>query len=785
MRRTASTPFPAAALALALLVFLLAGPLSADAPRSPDPTCKVAPVIPIRAYAFDLRDVRLLEGPFRRALELDQRYLLALELDRLLHNFRVNAGLPSSAQPLGGWEAPDCELRGHFVGHFLSACALIYAATGDDRLKDRADTVVAALAKCQESIGSGYLSAFPESFIDRVERRERVWAPWYTLHKIYAGLLDTYVHLGNSKALEVAERMALWAKQRTGMLSDEAMQRMLDTEHGGMNETLANLYALTGKQEFLELALRFNHNSLIDPASRREDNLTGLHANTQIPKFIGAARLYELTGAAELRTAATFFWEVVTRERSYVIGGHSDGEAFSPKETLSQALGPSTAETCNTYNMLKLTRHLFCWDPQAAYADYYERALLNHILASQDPSTGMMCYYVPLRSGSCKEYNTPNDSFWCCTGTGVENHAKYGDSIYFHDGMNTLFVNLFIASELRWREKGLTLRQETHFPEEGLTRLTFTCPEPVALELKVRHPDWALAGIDVALNGRKLPLKSLPGAYVSVSRTWKSGDNLEVRLPMTLRCEGFRDNPRRIAFLHGPLVLCAEIAPPSDPPVIVAGKEEDVAQALQPIPGRPSTFAAPAGLFRRCGGAGRVFLEPFSKMHGGRHYAVYWDRVSEEEWRERVAAYEAAQARQRELEARTVDQVLPGDPSSENAHRLQGSNTSSGLFMERHWRHATDGGWFSYELEVEPEGALELLVTYWGSDSGRRVFDVLVEGTRIATQNLQDNRPGVFYDEVYAIPDSLTRGKSRVTVRFQAHAGAWAGGVFACRVLRR
>ncbi len=377
---------------------MLASQAQADALT--DSNSRVQAVIPMKARAFQLQDVHLLEGPFKHAMELDQQYLLSLDTDRLLHTFRLNAGLPSSAKPLGGWEEPKGELRGHSVGHYLTACAMMYASTGNERLKARGNAVVSGLARCQAKIGSGYLSAYPEEFFDRVEARKRVWAPYYTLHKIYAGLLDMYVYCDNQQALEVCKKFADWVIARNEPLSQERMQKMLDTEHGGMNEVLANLYGLTGEQKYLKIANRFNHMAVIGPPSKRQDKLTGLHANTQVPKFIGTARQYELTGKEWLKTASTFFWDTVVNERSYVIGGHSDGERFSPKEKLSEAFGPSTTETCNTYNMLKLTRHLFCWEPRAEYADYYERALYNHILASQNPETGMMCYYVPLRSGS-------------------------------------------------------------------------------------------------------------------------------------------------------------------------------------------------------------------------------------------------------------------------------------------------------------------------------------------------------------------------------------------------
>jgi DUF1680 family protein len=355
---------------LTLLATNIALPSHADPLASDNPKIKVQPAVPLKVQPFPLQEVRLLDGPFKHAMELDEQYLLSLDTDRLLHNFRVNAGLSSNAQPLGGWEAPDCELRGHFVGHYLSACALMYASTGDKRFKEKGDVIVAGLAECDAKLGSGYLSAYPESFIDRVEKPSRVWAPYYTLHKIFAGLEDMYEYCNNLQALEMAKKFGDWVIARNSKLSDEQMQGMLNTEQGGMNETLANLYALTGEKKYLEISLRFNHHRVVDPAEEQKDKLTGLHANTQIPKFIGTARQYELTADPALKTASLFFWNTVVKERSYVIGGHSDGEMFSPKETLSRALGPNTTETCNTYNMLKLKRHLFGWEPKDEYADY-------------------------------------------------------------------------------------------------------------------------------------------------------------------------------------------------------------------------------------------------------------------------------------------------------------------------------------------------------------------------------------------------------------------------------
>ncbi|MCR4413807.1 MAG: glycoside hydrolase family 127 protein [Thermoguttaceae bacterium] len=743
---------------------------------------EVRQVVPRAAEPFPLTQVRLLDGPFKHAMELDRKYLLSLDPDRLLHNFRTNAGLPSTAKPLGGWEEPKCEVRGHSLGHFLSALAMMYASTGDERLRQKAAYTVAELAKCQSQFPSGYLSAFPESFIERVEAGKPVWAPWYTLHKIYAGLLDVYVLCGNRQALEVLEKAVAWIQSRTDKLSDAQMEKMLGNEHGGMNDVLAELAAVTGKDAYLRLSQRFNHHAVLDPLAKRQDRLTGLHANTQFPKILGAARQYELTGWADGRTIATFFWEVVTKERSYVTGGNSDGEVFSPKEELSKHLGPSTTETCNTYNMLKITRRIFAWDPKPEYADYYERALLNHILASQNPETGMVLYYMPLRSGSQRVFGTPNDSFWCCTGTGMENHAKYGDSIYFH-GKDTLYVNLFIASELAWKDRGLVLRQETKFPEADSTRLAFACEKPVELALRLRRPHWAIEGFEVAINGQKQPIESRPSSYVDLRRAWKTGDVVEVRMPMTLRTEGFRDNPKKLAVFYGPALLCTPVAPGKPFPVVV-GEVGKIPSAIQPA-GKPLEFRGLPPVFRSVeAGAGvEVALVPFYKEYK-RPYHVYWDVLDEAQWKARCAEYQAEMAREKALAARTVDRVVIGDRDSERAHRLEGLRHASGPFGGRHWRHAGDG-WFSYELKSLPDQPVEIFCTYWGSDVGARVFDVLVDGTKIATQKLDRNKPESFFDQIYPVPTELTKGKAKITVRFQAHPGNTAGGVFDLRVLRK
>jgi hypothetical protein len=589
------------------------------------------------AEPFPLRQVRLLDGPFRDAMSRDARYLLSLDADRLLHNFRVNAGLPSSAAPYGGWENPSCELRGHAVGHFLSACSLMYASTGDARFKERVDTLVSGLAECQSALAAnashpGYLSAFPESFIDRVENRKPVWAPWYTLHKIMAGLLDACELCGNTQALQVLTNMAGWVKSRVDPLPVEKMQASLNTEFGGMNEVLANLYALTGNPGHLRLAEAFNQQKLFDPLARGEDRLDGLHANTQIPKMIGAARQYELTGDPRDRRIARFFWEQVALHRSYVIGGHSDREHFFPVTDFARHLSPETCETCNTYNMLKLTRHIFQWQPDAVAMDFYERALYNHILASQDPDQGMFVYLMSLKPGHFKTYSTPENSFWCCVGTGMENHAKYGDTIYFR-GDNSLFVNLFIPSELSWPEEHLLVRQETKFPETDTTRLTFQAEKPLPLALKVRWPAWS-ENFSLRVNGKKQTISGAPGSYVAIDREWRDGDRVEIRLSMKLRSEPLPGATNIVAVLYGPIVLAGELGA-NGMPGQYAKDQLDLVKV--PDPQVPAFIGDPESFLKRIkpthtplvfqtkrlGRPNDVTLVPFYKVNRQR-YSVYW-----------------------------------------------------------------------------------------------------------------------------------------------------------------
>ncbi len=559
-------------------------------------------VVPLRAIPFPMSNVRLGPGALSAAAEANRRYLRTLPPDRLLHTFRLTAGLPSSAEPLGDWEKPDCELRGHFAGgHYLSACALAFASSGDEELKRNGDVMVAELAKCQAQHKNGYLSAFPQELFDRLRDGVNVWAPFYTIHKIMAGLLDMYVLTGNEQALDTVKKMARWARSWADPLSEQQMQRVLLVEYGGMGEVLGSLYGVTGEREYLELARRFDKKWFFDALAAHRDELKGLHVNTHIPQVIAAARLYELTGDKRYWNIAGYFWNEVTNERSYCTGGTSNFELWrSDPGALSTQLSPHTAEDCCLYNMMKLTRHLFSWSPQAQFMDYYERVLFNHRMGTIDPETGTTVYYLPLGNGYSKIYAKPFDSFWCCNGTGAEEFAKLTDTIYFHDD-DSIFINLYIASEVSWPEKGIRVTQQTAFPEEQGTTLLISAPKPVNVDLKLRIPYWANSG-NVKVNGRTVPAFADPGSYLVLRGPWRSGDRVELSLPMRLHAAPMPDKESLQAVMYGPLVLAARFEEePRDkwyrhftaqekqepaPMLQFKGKVDDPASWLEPAGGK-------------------------------------------------------------------------------------------------------------------------------------------------------------------------------------------------------
>ncbi|MBS0580094.1 MAG: glycoside hydrolase family 127 protein [Proteobacteria bacterium] len=507
---------------------------------------------------FDLQAVRLLPGPVLDALAINRAFLLDLDPDRLLHMFRVTARLSSNAQPLGGWEAPDNELRGHFTGHYLSACALMWAQTGDRAVRDRGVLVTAGLAQCQAAIGSGYVSAFPEELFDRLRAGQPAWAPFYTLHKIMAGLLDTATLSGDQRALDTLLGMAAWVEHWTQPLSATEMALVLEREYGGMNELLYNLGAVTADPRWVQLAQRFEREWLFASLAAQRDELQGLHVNTTIPQVIGAARGFEATGSMRKRKAAEFFWHTVVERRCYCTGGTSNEELWNtPPGVLAQELSGYTQESCVTYNMQKLARHVFCWTKDPQVADYYERAFYNGILGVQHPADGDKLYYLPLASGYWKLFGTPLHDFWCCTGSMAEAFAKLGDSIYFHDDLG-VYVNLFVPSELDWAERGMRLRLDTRFPDGDTVTLTVRGAPPTPIAVHVRIPYWT-RGCSALLNGDALPVAADAGGYLTVRRRWAPGDVLMVRVPMHLHAAPMPDDSSLQAVMYGPLVLAARL----------------------------------------------------------------------------------------------------------------------------------------------------------------------------------------------------------------------------------
>jgi len=630
-------------------LMVAAGPISAQRVHAaPQPSGSPSSATPA-LEPFPLTDVRLLEGPFLEAQKRDEAYLLKLEPDRLLHNFRVNAGLEPKAPVYGGWESvrtwAGIRAHGHTLGHYLTAASLMFASTGHNAMKQRVDYIVGELKDCQDAGKTGLICAFPDKSaqIDNlVAGRRAIGVPWYTLHKIFAGLRDAQLFCGSALARDVLVKLAHWALDVTKGMTDDQFQRMLRVEHGGMNEVLADVYALTDEEKYLALAERFCHKAILIPLSQGRDTLNGLHSNTQIPKVVGFERLYQLTGKSEYHAAAEFFWKTVTGTRSFVTGGNGDNEHFFPIEEFARHLSSAkTMETCCSYNMLRLTRLLLVNGPTAAYGDYYEKTLYNAILASQDPDTGMMTYFQSIRPGYIKLFCTPFDSFWCCTGTGMENHAKYGDSIYFrgHPGgpqADALYVNLLIASILDWKEKGITLRQITSFPETGKTRLELRAASPREFALSIRHPGWA-ATASVSINGAAAQFSRGPGSYIVLTRRWKTGDVVEVEMPMALHLELLPGTTDTAAAVYGPIVLVGALGRAVKPGEDLHVNERTIGSVfndpiavptftgeLAGIPAKIKPSGAP--LTFKTDGVGRpddVTLIPYYRMTH-QHYNTYW-----------------------------------------------------------------------------------------------------------------------------------------------------------------
>ncbi len=762
-------------------------------------------------HTFPLSAVQLLESPFQQAQQTDMRYILALEPDRLLAPYLLEAGIEPKAKSYGNWE--NTGLDGHIGGHYLTALSLMYASTGNTQLQQRLNYMIDQLEACQQKSGNGYLGGTPggkemwqEIAKGKIDAEtfslNKKWVPWYNIHKTYAGLRDAYLFAGNEKAKGMLIKLSDWCLRLTENLSDEQMQDMLQSEHGGMNEIFADVAEITGDKKYLGLARRFSHQLVLEPLLREEDKLTGLHANTQIPKVIGYKRVAEVAGDKAWADAAAFFWGTVVNERTVSIGGNSVREHFHPANDFSSMLeskeGP---ETCNTYNMLKLSKQLYLSSASSGYIDYYERALYNHILSSQHPEKGGFVYFTPMRPRHYRVYSQPEEGFWCCVGSGLENHGKYGELIYAHHDKD-IFVNLFIPSALQWKERGITLTQTTRFPFEEKTELKLNLSKSQKFVLNIRRPEWVKDGkMKVLVNSKEVKLKPGTASYVSVERKWKSGDVISVALPMETKAEYLPDNSPWVSFVHGPIVLAAatdtagldglfadgsrmgHIAngpsyPIQEAPLIVSADSGFVSE-VKPVQGKPLTFTASSIISD--GKYKDVELVPFFQIHDAR-YMLYWPVTTPAGLEERKSALRKEEEARAALEAVTVDQVAPGEQQPESDHGYLGEKTASGVYRDRHWRSAR--GWFSYELKDPRKEAKKLRVTYYGADKDRN-FDILINDRLLKKISLDGAAGDNFIDVEYELPEAVKKGATNgYTVKFAAHPGSTTAGVYYIRLLK-
>lgn len=742
---------------------------------------------------FALEDVRLLDSPFKHAEDLDLKYMLELNPDRLLAPFMREAGLPQKAASYTNWE--NTGLDGHIGGHYLSALSLMYAATGDSRIKERLDYMISELLKCQNTNGNGYIGGVPggkaiweEVASGKIEAGgfslNGKWVPLYNIHKTYAGLRDAYIYAHNQDAKAMLIKMTDWAVKLVSHLSETQIQDMLRSEHGGLNETFADVAAITGDKKYLTLAHQFSHQLILNPLLVHEDKLTGMHANTQIPKVLGFKRIADLEGNQSWDDAARFFWDTVVENRSVAIGGNSVGEHFNATNDFSRMIksieGP---ETCNTYNMLRLSKMLYQTSLDKKYIDYYEKALYNHILSTQNPEQGGFVYFTQMRPGHYRVYSQPQTSFWCCVGSGLENHAKYGEMIYAHSG-NSLFINLFIPSRLTWQEKGVEIIQENKFPDEAKTSLSINTAKTSSFSLKIRYPKWVKNGeLKISINGKpEQVIKTIDG-YVSIDRKWKNGDKVTIDMPMHISIEQLPDNSNYYAFFYGPITLAAKTStddmlglfaddsrgghiahgkqiPLKDMPIIV-GETEKLISHLTPIENQPLTFKI-NGLYPEKYNDG-LELIPFYKLHDSR-YIIYWPQATQSEVAEIRARIEAEEKERIQLDAITIDKVICGEQQPESDHFIKFEDSKTGFLEDLHWREAK--GWFSYQLKNNDKNAKYLYIRYFNRDNSRE-FDIQINGQNLLTKNLDGKSGDKILTELIEIPSNL-QNISTLELKFKA-----------------
>ena len=767
-----------------------------------------------RLYAdeFPLGDVKLLDGPLQRARDLNVQTLLQYDCDRLLAPYRIQAGLEPRKKAYPNWDGLD----GHVGGHYLAAMAM-NAATGNEECRRRMEYMLAELQECADANvknhpewGKGYVGGMPDSenIWSRFKKGDfsvysRAWAPFYNLHKMYAGLRDAWLYCGNEQAKSLFLGFCDWAIDLTAGLTDAQMEQMMGNEHGGMNEVLADGYAISGDPKYLAVARRFSHRMLLNPMSQRVDNLDNLHANTQVPKAVGFARIAELGGDETYNDAAEFFWDVVTGERSLAFGGNSRREHFPSREACTDFIndidGP---ESCNTFNMLRLTEHLHRRNPDARYADYYELALFNHILSTQHPGHGGYVYFTPARPRHYRNYSAPNEAMWCCVGTGMENHGKYGQFIYTHKG-NALFVNLFVSSELNWRENGVTLRQETGFPYGETSRITVVAGKGT-FPVFVRYPDWVKPGaFQVQVNGKPVEIVTGPGSYVTIDRKWKKGDVIDVTFPMHNSVKYLPNVPKYVALMHGPILLGMKTGtedlahliaddsrfgqyasgaklPLDGAPILIDDHIDRIAEHLKPVAGKPLHYTLDVKMENPI----RNEIQPFFEIHDAR-YMMYWLTLSEQGYKDYLEGLARAEKERQELEARTIDKVQPGEQQPETDHKMETNGSSTGNTNDVFFRDARNGRFFSYLMKTDGRTDLSLRLQFWGVGEWKtHEFDIFVDEELLTSvNNTGKYRISEFKYETFPIPASMLEGKEQIRVKFVAKPGKQVGEIYGVRLV--
>lgn len=760
---------------------------------------------------FPLRDVKLSESVFNKAMQADKKYIMSMEPDRLLAPYLKEAGLPPKAENYPNWE--NTGLDGHIGGHYLSALALMYASTGDSKIKQRLDYMIDELDRCQMSSGEGYVSGVPAGkkiWKEISEGNIRAssfglndrWVPLYNIHKIYAGLRDAYWYAGNEKAKKMLIKLTDWMANEVSALSDDQIQDMLRSEHGGLNEVFADVYDITKDKKYLKLAHRFSHQAILNPLLLGEDKLTGIHANTQIPKVIGYKRIADLENNQQWNDAADFFWHNVTEKRSSVIGGNSVSEHFNPVNDFSSMIksieGP---ETCNTYNMLKLTKALFATLPKSYYMDYYEKALYNHILSTENHDKGGFVYFTPMRPGHYRVYSQPQTSFWCCVGSGLENHAKYGEMIYAHSD-NDLYVNLFIPSTLKWAERKILIRQENNFPETPSTKLIVDLAGKGNFNLKLRSPEWANPSeVSISINGKKQNIQPDGNGYFTLNKKWKKGDVIEMNLPMHVSAEQLPDKSDYYAFKYGPVVLVATYGtenqqglladdsrgghiahgpqiPLNDIPVIL-GNGGEVINHVKPVNDKNLTFSL-TGLYPKEKFDKGFQLVPFYKIQEER-YILYWPQADQDKIEMIQKKKAAEEAETRKLDLITADKIQLGEQQPESDHYFESKDSNTGYMEDRHFRDAK--GWFSYKMKNPGKNAAYLYVLYFDANNNRSL-NIEINGKKVSAKKLEGKAGNTPQYMLLPIPET-EKNKENLSVKFYAEEQMTTSKIIEVRLLTK